>query len=133
MLRSSANVSDFFATLISDFEYDETTKAYILSIFDKYKTPEFDLSKTSITLLFFDAKASNDFTQYQTIGDWLLYSKSVVPEFLSDASPEYYITIGRICYLSCYKIMNGSWGVYKNLSDDFVYITNNIHKKFALR
>ena len=112
-LSRSATVSDFFAKLISDFDYDEKTKAYILSIFDKYTTSSSDLSKNSLTLLFFDAQNTNDFIKYQNIGDWVLYAKSILPASLSDASADYYITIGRVSYLSCYHIMNERWSYTK--------------------
>ncbi len=55
------NISSFFDELLLDLSCQRDTKAYIVSIYGKYKTAEFDLSKDSVTLLFAQARSKQDF------------------------------------------------------------------------
>jgi hypothetical protein len=115
----NGNVSSFFDELLADLKCQNDTKAYIVSIYGKYKTAEFDLSKDSITLLFAQARSKQDFLVYQNLGDWIFFANTIVPQHLKFASKEYYDTIARLSYYSCYKLINRQWKLFEELADDF--------------
>lgn len=113
------NLNEFFTGELEELECDTNTKAYIISIFTKYKHNTFDYSKDSITLLFADARFNHDFFKYQNVADWLFYSFSMYPEHLRAASPEYYKSVGQLSYYSCYRLMNKKWKLFEDLADRF--------------
>lgn len=125
-------MSDFFQSILKDLPCREDTKAYIIGIFSDFqRSAKNDLSKNSITLTFAKARSNHDFSIYQNLADWLFFSRVLFPEHLMDASEDYYVSIGRISYYSCYRLLNRQWLLYEELSDQFT----NLEKKtkFLLR
>jgi hypothetical protein len=110
----------FFTDELEELPCDANTKAYIVTIFAKYNTTVFDLSKQSITLYYSEAKTKQDFAMFQTIADWLFYCSSIFPEHLKNASTDYYTTVGQLSYHSCYKLIKRSWPVYDEMASCFV-------------
>ena len=47
-MNNSVNILNFFEDLLKDMDCSNETKSYIISIFDKYKFVNNDLSKDSI-------------------------------------------------------------------------------------
>jgi hypothetical protein len=119
-VETFSNLNSFFQEVFEDLNCREDTKAYITSVFAKYKTSHFDFSKDSITLVYANAKQNSDFYTFQNIADWLFFARSFVPEHLSFASTEYYQSIGRLSYYSCYQLTRRQLSFYENLADDFV-------------
>ncbi len=72
-----------------------------------------------MTLLYIKAKEKQDFVSYQSLADYIFFASAIFPESLSDASDDYYITIGQLSYYSCYKLLNRQWHLYECLSDQF--------------
>jgi hypothetical protein len=120
------NITKFFEELLLDLECQRDTKAYIISIYGKYKSSEFDLSKDSVTLLFAQARDKQDFLTYQNLGDWIFFSNTLAPSHLKFASKDYYDTIARLSYYSCYKLINKQWKLYEEMSDNFIYLNNKV-------
>jgi len=114
------NLNNFFYEVFDELKCQPDTKAYIVSIFTKYKAADFDLSKDSITLTYAQAKDKRDFMIFQNLGDWIFFSQSFLPEHLNNASKEYYQSIGRLSYYSCYQIINKQWKLFEELSDNFI-------------
>ncbi len=109
------------------------TRAYIVSIFTKYKAAHFDLSKDSLTLTYAQAKDNRDFSVFQNLGDWIFFSKTFAPTHLHHASEDYYQSLGRQSYYSCYQLINRKWKLFEELSDNFVPLerdTREILQKF---
>jgi hypothetical protein len=119
------NIANFFGEILNDLECQQDTKAYIIGIYGKYKTSQFDLSKDSATLLLAQARAKQDFLIYQNLGDWLFFSKSMFPESLKNASENYYDNVAKLSYYSCYRIIK-TWRIYEELADEFVTLTEQI-------
>lgn len=126
------NINDFFSEVLKDLKCQEDTRAYIVSIYGKYRHTNFDLSKDSITLLFSQARLKQDFSTYQNIGDWIFFANTWAPKHLKFASKEYYDTIGRLSYYSCYKLINKEWKLFEELADDFINLESQVKKKFSL-
>ena len=126
------NISNFFDELLIDLECQQDTKAYIVSIYGKYKSAEFDLSKDSVTLLFAQARRKQDFLAYQNLGDWIFFVKTIAPQHLKFASKEYYDTVARLSYYSCYKLINRQWKLFEELADDFLVLEEQVKKRLPV-
>jgi hypothetical protein len=122
------NITKFFEEMLVDLKCQEDTKSYIVGIYGKYKSAELDFSKDSITLLFAQARNKRDFLIYQNLGDWLFYIKTLFPEFLKNASENFYDNIARLSYYNCYLAVK-SWKLYEQLSDEYIILTKNINEK----
>lgn len=120
-------ITNFFEELLEDLHCQRDTKSYIISIYGKYKTAEFDLSKDSVTLMFAQARDKQDFLTYQNLGDWLFFTKCMFPNFLKNASENYYDNIAQLSYYNCYRIIR-SWKIYEQLADEYVPLTKEIRK-----
>ncbi len=119
-------IGSFFDELLIDLECQNDTKAYIVSIYEKFVTTEFDLSKDSVTLRFAQARSKQDFLTYQNLGDWIFFANTIAPRHLQFASKEYYDTIARLSYYSCYKLINRQWTLFEELADDFLLLEEQV-------
>ena len=126
------NISSFFDELLNDLHCQRDTKAYIVSIYGKYKTAEFDLSKDSVTLLFAQARSKQDFLGYQNLGDWIFFANTLAPSHLRFASKDYYDTVARLSYYSCYKLINRQWKLFEELSDNFLKLESQVKNKLGV-
>ena len=123
------NITNFFDEILSDLRCHQDTRAYIVSIYGKYKSPDLDLSKHSISLEFAQARSKHDFFIYQNLGDWIFFSNTMIPQHLKFASKDYYDTVARLSYYSCYKIINKQWKLFEELADDFSNIERQVKDK----
>lgn len=123
------NISLFFNEIISDIKCRRDTKAYIVGIYSKYKSSEYDLSKYSVSLQFMQARQKQDFLTYQNLGDWIFFSNTIYPQHLKFASKEYYDTIAQLSYYSCYKLINKKWPLFEELADQLPVIEEEIKQK----
>ena len=127
------NLNTFFSNKLENLQCDDDTRAYIVSVLERFKTASTDYSKDSLTLLYAEAKFRQDFYTFQNIGDWLFFCNTLFPEHLNKASQEYYHTIGQLSYYSCYKLINCQWKLYERMADEFVYLshsTRNIIREY---
>jgi hypothetical protein len=129
MIHIQTNINSFFEELLADIECQPTTRIYITSIYGKYKTAQFDLSKDSVTLLFAQARNKQDFLTYQNLGDWIFFANTIAPQHLRFASKDYYDTIARLSYYSCYKLINCQWQLFEELADDFLILEEEVKKR----
>lgn len=113
------NLNNFFHNILSDLECRSDTKAYITSVFTKFKTADFDLSKDSVGLLFLQAKYKQDFVVFQNLADWIFFCRTYLPQHLNHASDDYYQNIAQLSYYSCFKLINKQWVLFEELSDRF--------------
>jgi len=122
MIFLQKNIRLFFEDILNPLSCDPHTKAYITSIYLKFLWAEYDLSNHSITLLFLQAREKQNFSEFQNIADYIFYIRTMAPSYLSGASEEYYRSIGRISYHSCYKLLNRQWKLFDELADNFVVL-----------
>lgn len=125
-METFINLTNFFTETLRELPCNEETKAYLISLFSKYKGADFDLSKDNLTLLFAQAKFNQDFFIYQNIADWIFFAKTMHPKHLHRASEDYYYNIGRLSYYSCYRLINRKWKLYEELSDNFVMLEKQV-------
>lgn len=86
-----------------------------------------DHSNESITILFSRAKEQNSFAMYQELGDWLLFTKTLFPKYLTGASSDYFDVVAQISYDRCYRIVNKRWDVFEELADRFPNVVEHLH------
>lgn len=132
MLIMNKNFNIFLSTQLQALGCDHDTKSYIIGIFDKYKNISIDYSKDSLTILYADAKYKQDFYTFQNIGDWLFFCNSLFPEHLNKASADYYHSIGRLSYYSCYNLINKQWKLYEQLADNFIVLSEETRTRLKL-
>lgn len=120
------NLKEFFNQELERLKCNDMTKAYIVSVFDKYKATNDDFSKESLTILYAKARYAQDFNTYQNIGDWMFFTRTMFPEHLNNASENYYTALAQMSYYQCYKIIK--WQLYEFLADDFIKLTNHSRK-----
>ncbi len=123
------NVSNFFDELLGDLKCHQDTRAYIVSIYGKYKNADFDLSQDSVGLIFCQARDKQDFSTYQNLGDWIFFANTIAPQHLQNASKDYYDTIARLSYYSCYRLINRQWRLFEELADDFSSLEDQVKKR----
>lgn len=116
------NLDTFFNELFQELKCREETRAYITSLFTKFKKSDDDLSDESITIFYFDARQNQDFVKFQKLGDWILFSNTIADEHLKNASKEYYDNIARLSYYSCFKLINKKWALFEELADNYNHI-----------
>lgn len=126
----SSGLTSFFDELFADLPCEENARAYIISIFSKYKDANFNLSKESISLTFLRARSSHNFLLFQTVGDWLFFINSLYPEHLKHANQSHYYDLGRLSYYACYQMINRQWKSYEQLADSFIPLSEYIHSSF---
>jgi hypothetical protein len=118
--NSYNNINNFFTEVLSELPCQTDTKAYIVGVFSKYKNATHDLSKESITIEFAKARDKQDFARFQNLGDWIFFTGTVVPNFRYNASEEYYRSIGRLSYYSCYRLIQRQWKLFEEMADNFI-------------
>jgi hypothetical protein len=119
MLVLTPDLTCFISEKVNSLECSPDARAYIVSIFKKYNQAKDDYSKDSITILYSDARTSQNFEKFQLLGDWLFFSNSLFPESLKNASEEYYYTIGKLSYYSCFRLIKNKWPLFEELGDKF--------------
>jgi hypothetical protein len=124
------SINLYFNDILTKLQCSEETKAYIISIYSKYKTTDFDLSQDSLTLYYLRARERQNFLAFQTIGDYLFFSFSLVPEHLKFASKDYYIVLAQDSYDFCYRKTNRQWNCYKQLSNNFDELNHEVREIF---
>lgn len=120
-------IYDYFTESLKNMPCNKITNSYIVGIFKKYKTVDYDFSNENITLLYARSVFENDFESFQNLADWLFFLRTLFPEFLKNASEDYYNNIAQISYYKCYKFMR-TWKVYEELADQFVFLTAEARK-----
>lgn len=130
MLHS--DITHFFEDKLSDLNCQEDTKAYIIGIFGKYRTSNHDYSKYSVGSMFAQARNNHDFLLYQNLGDWIFFINTLAPQHFKNASKDYYDTVGRLSYYSCYRLINRQWKLYEELADNFIVLEKEIKSKISL-
>lgn len=122
-------IEKFFEDKLQDLKCEASTKAYIISIYVKYKKADFDLSKDSVGLLFLQARTKSNFLLYQNLGDWIFFCNTMAPGHLKNASKDYFDNIAKLSYYSCYKLINKQWKLFEELSDNFNELESQVKIK----
>lgn len=118
-----ASFNRFLSNELQDLDCNDATRAYIISVFDRFRFATCDYSQNSITLIYADARNTQAFETFQNIGDWLFMVNALYPEHLNAANIDYYYAIGQSSYWQCYKLLKRQWKCYDELSERFPDLT----------
>jgi hypothetical protein len=111
--------------VLKNIKTSSVAKSYIYSLFKNMINVKNDISDQSLVLLYNTASIKNNFEDYQTIGDFVLWSASYCPESIVEY--ELSLDIGKLCYYSCYNILKRKWGLYNEIADNMEEITKTIN------
>lgn len=132
MYLQRLSVNDYFAEILNDISCHTDTRAYIISIYDKYRIANFDMSKDSITLRLAQGQEKQDFFAFQNLGDWIFFVNTVMPQFFQNADARYYKSVAQLSYYSCYRLINRQWKLFEELADNFLLLENQVKQKLSV-
>jgi hypothetical protein len=110
-------IRNFFDNKIS-LSCRKETQIYITNIFSDI-TPQDDFSTESLTLVYNQAVQKYEFETFRKLADWLFFTKTLFPQSLNGASPQYYSSLARTSYDRCHRILQRQWLLYEELADQF--------------
>lgn len=122
------NLNDYWNEKLSQLNCSDLVRSYIVRIFTDFKSSKNDLSSNSLTLLFAQAREEQDFETFQDLADFIFFCEATYPEFLSAASKEYYQSLARLSYYSCFRLIQRKLDLYEDLADNFVPLTRSTRK-----
>lgn len=123
ILVTEQNLATWFATRLTDLDVRDDTRAYVTSVLAGI-CPDRDMSRSSLTLAYFDALQLSSFATYQLLGDWVLWSEAFAPEALTER--ELVLSIGQLSYAACWRMTRGTWLLYDELSDRLPEIAGTV-------
>lgn len=113
---------------VNDLPATRATKAYISGLFLAQSGARgVDLSKTSLTLAFQQARETYDFEKSQQLGDYVLWILSWYPQAVA-AHRTLVETFGRLSYAHCFKRVP-TWRVYEELADQLAVFAVKLHQQ----
>lgn len=124
-------LDEWFADRLRGLKYTPETIAYVAGVLAKrHHREQDDMSRESVVLAYHDASIRCDFARFQRIGDWVLFTATLHPEFIKD-NRKVVETIGRQSYLSCHRILRGQWHCYEEIADELPLIAALARQKLV--
>lgn len=124
-------IDSYFEQKLVKLPCDDAVKAYVQSVFKQFAVSSTsDLSGESIVLLHIVAKRKMDFSMFQSIGDFSLWSSVFRPRAF-DEHEVVYKTIASDSYRMCHMMLNKQWPLFEMLADDFPRIAR-ISRKIVI-
>lgn len=131
-LLLNQKISDFFDDLLHDLQCRADTRAYIVGIFDHYQKPVSDDIEGSAGERYCQARAKQNFSNFQRLADYLFFTLITAPQYLErHASQDYYHTIARLSYYSCYKLINRQWLCLEEIADRMLELEDQIKQRLT--
>lgn len=121
---------DWLDTELCDLRCEQETKAYVIGVL--LRPQEIDMSKQSVVLAYQHALECGEFTAYQRIGDWSLWSNSIAAPGDIGQSDLLHV-LGSMSYAACHRLLNRRWKLYEELADDLPTITCMVRNRLSLR
>ena len=122
----------WFADRLHGLQYSAETIAYVAGVLKALSRPSDEdvFANRSIVLAYRDAVATGSFTEFQRIGDWVLWAQVVVPEHVAPHR-ELVQSIGRLSYYTCHRILMGKWRVYEELADELPTLARHVRHRLV--
>ena len=117
------NLLEYTESKFTDLNVSLPLQSYITSVLSGIGFVHLD---SSVTVAYAEAKFNYQFEGFQQVGDYILFIKSNYPDYLKNASREYYDAVAQSAYYRCYLILNKQWKLYEELADNFPKIIENI-------
>lgn len=127
---NQGGLKDFLDETIKIPDCEEKTRSYIISIFASTSLDR-DFTNESLTFALKEAHDSMGFKGFKELGDYLFFTKSMFPESLKGADPDYYDSIARTSYYRCFLLLKRQWLLYEELADQFPKYTQIINESLS--
>ncbi len=105
------NTSEWIRTRLLDLKTQPDTAAYVVGVLASRELVEL-INSGSITMAF--AEAGTDFEAHRRLADGVLAAEIAFKGWL--AEPELCINLAQRSYAACFRILNGAWTCYAELS-----------------
>lgn len=102
----------FFVEKLAPLTTRDETRAYIAGVCS-LMAPRADLSQASLVLHCAAVQESNEFEDWVSLGDWILWAGAWAPQSLVE--PQLALSIGSMAYARCHRLMQ-SWALFDELS-----------------
>ena len=123
-------LDSWFFERLSGISPNAETHAYVVNVLARMR-PESDMSKDSIVIEFERARlGGGGLVAYQRIGDWTLWVDVFCPEHV-EPHRDVFMTLGRLSYGSCHRLLRGRWGLYEELADSLPEIIERVRCKLS--
>jgi hypothetical protein len=122
---------DWFEKRLADIPCTRETRTYIAGVMMKYVVSNNDnLCDRSIVLAWAEARDSHDIVKFQRLGDWILWSASLVPQ--SFDSLGIVQAVGQQSYDACYRLLRRQWKLYDELASDLPRIVSSVNQRLQI-
>lgn len=130
------NIREWFTDKLQHIDATPNATAYVINVLasmacNSKTIASYDLSSESIVLAYIAAKHLHSFDAYVRIGDWILYRRST--NLIDLHRDDVEVTMARLSYYTCYRMMGKSWIVYEELADNFVPFTKQVASKITVQ
>lgn len=119
-------LEDWFCEQLQEVSVSDPARAYLTTLFSSMKTTKDDMSRESVVLAYARARDRREFSEFQRIGDWTIWSLSMVPEHVKEH--DLAVDLGRLSYYACWRMLRGEWTLYEELADDLPRISRKVSK-----
>lgn len=132
MMDIVKGLDTWFAERLQGLRYRPETVAYVAGVLKAQANPrpQENLAGRSVVLAYQEAREKGDFAEYQRIGDWVLFVNVMLPESIQHEQ-EAVLTIGRLSYYTCYRLIRYKWDVYEELADELPSLTQHVRRKLV--
>jgi hypothetical protein len=131
-LITVTRLESWFADQLQDLNCSPETLAYVVGVLKALGQPKAgeDMSKQSVIMAYQAASMSGEFAGFQKLGDWVLWTDVVCPDFV-DVNRQVFESFGQLSYLSCHKILRGQWHVFEELANELPSIASRVRRKLV--
>lgn len=119
IMKAVTNLKHWFLDVVAPLTVSDNVKVYVIDVLSRPERS--DMSRESIVIA--RTKAVT-FTDYQKIGDWALWIGTINPQHKNREVVE---SLGRLSYLSCYRLLGRRVTVYEELADELPHIVTQLH------
>ena len=124
-------VNQHFADRLTGLPHSPEVIAYVVGVLGKRRWDDQDLmTDRSLVIVFQDALIKRDFTEFQRIGDWVLFADTVMPDHLN-GTRDFAENVGRLSYYECFRLMGNTWRVYEELADDLPKLVARVRQRLV--
>jgi hypothetical protein len=118
-------LDDWFAERLEAVNCSPDARAYVVSVLSSFKRADGDLSDRSIVVAFANARDHGNFEHFQRIGDWVLWTATIMPGAIAEHR-ETIETLGRMSYYTCHRMVQRTWPVYEELADELPSLAQKV-------
>lgn len=133
-ISSVTDIIEHFEQRLSNAPYpldDLNVRAYVATTLARFSIDPSPVSTNSVILDLIGALQRNSFTEFQKLGDWIMFSKTFGIAHAKEHA-EVFTSVGSTAYSKCYSLSMNRLDLYDTLSKDLREITKITSELFVL-